>query len=391
MRRVFLFCLFLCILFVPLRAEDSQRRTLTVFYSPTCNNCHTVETQVINDIEERYSGSITVIRKDVNELDHYTELIGLREQYGVGPEEKFDLPVLFFNGAMLTSLSEIVREMPGLLAQSDPDIPPPTQAEGEVDLLGRFKRFHPVAIASAGLVDGINPCAFTVIVFFISFLALQGYRKRELVTIGLSFILAVFATYLAIGLGIFNFLYELQGFWVVTRLLNCAVGIMSIGLGGFALYDIVVFLRSGKTEGMLLQLPTAVKQRIHSVVGHFYRRDAAEKTGSDPARPSLGRLIFSALATGFLVSLLEAVCTGQMYLPTIVFVLKSGELRFRAFQYLLLYNVLFVVPLVIVFLLSLLGTTSADFARFMRRHLVFTKIIMAVIFFMLGVFLLRRL
>ncbi|MCG8431343.1 MAG: hypothetical protein MJA29_09255 [Candidatus Omnitrophica bacterium] len=391
MRRAFLFCVFFCILFVPLRAEDGRRRQLIFFHSPSCNHCMEVEEVLIADIEKRLTRSISVERRDVNELKYYSELIGLRDRHGAAGEEKFDLPVIFFDGVMLTGLAEISERLPPLLANISGHVPAGAAEElPAVDLLERFKGFHPLAVASAGLADGINPCAFTVIVFFISFLTLQGYRRRELVCIGSSFITAVFATYLAIGLGLFNFLYELRGFWAVTRTVNLAVGFMSIALGCFALYDIMVFRAGGSTEKMLLQLPRAVKQRIHSVVGHFYRRSPSGKTTPGSGKPSLLKLVTAALATGFTVSLLEAVCTGQLYLPTIVFVLKSGELRLRAFEYLVLYNVLFVVPLIIVFLLSLLGTTSADFARFMRRHMVLTKVIMALIFFMLGVFLLRR-
>ena len=82
-----------------------------------------------------------------------------------------------------------------------------------VDLLEHFKDIKPLVIIGSGLVDGINPCAFTVIVFFISYLSLQGYRKRELVATGISFVFAVFATYTLVGLGVFNFFTDqLSGF-----------------------------------------------------------------------------------------------------------------------------------------------------------------------------------
>jgi cytochrome c biogenesis protein CcdA len=257
-----------------------------------------------------------------------------------------------------------------------------------VDLVAHFKSFVPAAVVFAGLGDGINPCAFTVIIFFISFLALQGYRKHEVAFIGLAFIFAVFLTYLGIGLGIFNFLYRFRGFWVVTYLLNILIGILSIVLGVFALYDFIEFRKTGSAEGLILQLPKSIKERIHKVVGFFYRRNSRQEHNA--LKPALNRLVLSALGTGFLVSLLEAVCTGQVYLPTISFVLKSTSLKLEAAGYLLLYNIMFIVPLLAIFILALLGTTNQQFFGFLKRHLGLIKILMAILFFGLGGYLLWR-
>ena len=59
--------------------------------------------------------------------------------------------------------------------------------------LEKFREISPLTLISAGLIDGINPCAFAVIVFFVSFLAVYGYKKQEIVCIGIFYILAVFS------------------------------------------------------------------------------------------------------------------------------------------------------------------------------------------------------
>jgi cytochrome c biogenesis protein CcdA len=91
-----------------------------------------------------------------------------------------------------------------------------------------------------------------------------------------------------------------------------------------------------------------------------------------------------------LVSLLEAVCTGQVYLPTISFVLKSTTLKLEALGYLLLYNFMFIAPLVVIFVLALLGTSSQQFSGFLKKHLGLIKILMVILFFGLGVYLFWR-
>ncbi|MFA5351292.1 MAG: hypothetical protein WC357_08220, partial [Candidatus Omnitrophota bacterium] len=248
--------------------------------------------------------------------------------------------------------------------------------------------FVPLSVIIAGLEDGINPCAFTVIVFFISFLSAQGYRKKELFFIGTAFILSVFLTYLCIGLGVFNFFYRFRGFWAITHLLNITIGLASILFGIFAVYDFIKFKKTGSTEQLILQLPKAVKERIHKVVGFFYRKSSQEKQQN--SSPGLGKLLASAFISGFLVSLLEAVCTGQVYLPTIAFVLKASSFKLQALGYLLLYNIMFIVPLITIFVFALMGTTSTQFSGFIKKHLGLIKIFMAVLFFILGLFLIWR-
>lgn len=92
----------------------------------------------------------------------------------------------------------------------------------------------------------------------------------------------------------------------------------------------------------------------------------------------------TAFVTGVVVSLIELACTGQVYLPTIVFVLGAPQMRSRALAYLLLYNVLFVLPLVIVFVLAYWGTTSERLGRFINQRAGTIKIVTAGLFVVLG-------
>ena len=88
--------------------------------------------------------------------------------------------------------------------------------------------------------------------------------------------------------------------------------------------------------------------------------------------------------------MLEAVCVAKIYLPTIVFVLKTTNLKLKALSYLLLYNLLFVVPLLIIFCFALTGTTAERFQKILKGHLGLVKILMGVMFLGMGVFLIWR-
>jgi cytochrome c biogenesis protein CcdA len=365
-------------------ADDFAPAKLIMFYSPSCHHCIQARQEVMPKIEAEFKDKVVFEYLDISQEENYRLLLGLLQADIAGT--KFQVPLFYMGSKFLAAKDELYDNLRVFIAanlKSSSVI-----GLNTVDLVAHFKSFVPAAVVFAGLGDGINPCAFTVIIFFISFLALQGYRKQQVAFIGLAFIFAVFLTYLGIGLGIFNFLYRFRGFWAVTYLLNILIGILSIILGIFALYDFIEFRKTGSTEGMILQLPKPIKERIHQVVGFFYRRSRQEKQLDQ--KPGLSRLFLSALGTGFLVSLLEAVCTGQVYLPTISFVLKSTSLKLEALGYLLLYNIMFIVPLLVIFILALLGATNQQFSGFLKKRLGLIKILMAILFFGLGGYLLWR-
>jgi thiol:disulfide interchange protein len=87
-----------------------------------------------------------------------------------------------------------------------------------------------------------------------------------------------------------------------------------------------------------------------------------------------------AFFTGFVVSLIELACTGQVYLPTIVYVLSQPDLAAQAFLYLVLYCLMFILPLIVVFVLSYFGTTSEQLGQFVNRHTAAIKLATGLVF-----------
>ena len=102
-------------------------------------------------------------------------------------------------------------------------------------------------------------------------------------------------------------------------------------------------------------------------------------------------LVLGSLIVGFAVAILESLCTGQVYLPTIMFVLKDPSLRLHALFYLVLYNLCFILPLIVIFTLAYQGFASERLGAFLKRHLGALKALLAVIFFGLGILLLTSL
>jgi cytochrome c biogenesis protein CcdA len=232
-------------------------------------------------------------------------------------------------------------------------------------IVERFKSLGVFTVVLAGLVDGLNPCAFATLVFFVSYLTLSGRKGRDILTTGAAFTLGVFLAYLAVGLGMYKVL-DLLGD-LLTTLGRWLYGLTALFCAGLAVFSFVDYLkaRQGDIADMTLNLPHKLRMRINAIIrqGHHSRAFVA-----------------GAFLTGLAVSFLELACTGQVYLPTIIFVMSQPGLRVRAFAFLVLYNVLFIVPLAVVFVLAYYGTGSKQLTRFLQRRAAVVKLAMALLF-----------
>ncbi len=245
------------------------------------------------------------------------------------------------------------------------------------EVIERFRSFGLFTILGAGLIDGINPCAFTVLVFFISFLTFVGYKKRELLILGIIFISSVFITYILIGIGLFKFIQALEIFESFSKAVYLAIAGLAVTLGIYSLYDCYIYNKTKDPDRVKLKLPDFIKRRTQRIIQDS-TRDKNKK---------MAQLSAAVFLSGFSVSLLESICTGQTYVPTIAYVLRSPGLRPQAFLYLVVYNLMFITPLVIILLCGLAGVTSETFAKAARKHLGTVKFLTALLFFSLALLL----
>jgi hypothetical protein len=88
------------------------------------------------------------------------------------------------------------------------------------------------------------------------------------------------------------------------------------------------------------------------------------------------------------VSFFEFACTGQVLFPYLAMLATWGLPHLYAFFYMILYTIMFILPLVAVFLLASYGIRSQRLAEVLRRRTGTTKILLAVVLFVLAAFLL---
>ncbi len=355
---------------------------MAFFWERGCQHCDRV-TYDIQLLKKRHT---TLVVKDWDVEDktakQYAEALAIR----LGVEEKLHLatPAVFLADTAFITDAISFHALDSAISRLE-TIPDGDTvwvfSEDELEaadkfIVDRFRKFEIAPVIAAGLLDGLNPCAFGAIIFFITFLTVVKRKRREIFWVGVSFTLSVFFTYLLVGAGFLRFLQALPFLQTFARWVYIITGVLVVVLGIISIYD---FFRSlkGNYGDMLLQLPDNLKSRIHNVIIAENQPRAQRNT------------VIAAISTGFLVSVLELACTGQVYLPTIIYVMGAPGLKAKAYLFLTLYNLMFIVPLAVVFAVVFFGTTSEQLTKFLKKNTPIIKLLTACIFFTMAFFMLR--
>jgi cytochrome c biogenesis protein CcdA len=359
-------------------AAERRAEKLTVrFYgSRTCGECLEIKESLLKPLAQKHPDSIELRLYDIEDTAAFGALVKREKAYGVtapSPQELFlpDTVLLGYEQIMAHGRAVIVERL------NDPSRWAERPLEGDTTghaatLKERFQQFTFWGIVAAGLVDGINPCAIATMIFLISFLATQKRSRREVLMVGLAFTAAVYATYFLLGVGAFGLLTTLGIYVWLSRAIKWTAVVVAAVFALYSFRDAFVYARTGKAQDIKLQLPKALKLQIHKVI--------SGNLGS-------GSLVIGSVVTGFLVTLLEAVCTGQVYLPTIVLMTNQEGLRLQGWLYLAFYNLLFVLPLLGIMVLAYYGLTWSDLSKATQKYMVTLKVLLGVVLAGLAVFL----
>lgn len=350
-------------------AQGRSAVTIAYYYTPGCRSCEEFLSNEVPRFARSLGISIVVDRKDVLQPALYEELASFAASHG---ETVREIPALAVGNVLLQGDANIRKNLaPALRAWlGSPAAPPATPGLLPSAAWAVFSgRLAALPIALAGLIDGVNPCAFTTLIFLLASLALAGRGRREVLLIGAVFTLAVFLTYLGIGCGLFAVLRAASTVSIVSLVLRWALVAVLTVFAGMSVYDYAL-IRQGRPTQILLQLPSALRRQIHSSIRTRVRTAA---------------LVGSSLVLGFLVSIFEFACTGQVYLPMLAYLVRiQGGMT--ALALLLLYNLCFIVPLLVVFGASYLGVSSGRITTWFQSHMGKVKLGLAGVFVALAVF-----
>ncbi len=227
---------------------------------------------------------------------------------------------------------------------------------------GAVSRFTLPAVVLAGVADGFNPCAFSIVIALAGILAVGGW----------AFCFGSFLTYVLMGLGLMRALKALDGLETVRNVVMTALAVSLFVLAFLSVRDAFRYRRARVPSVITLHLPDRVKKLIRVV---------AETSWSGPT------VVVAGVGCGFLVTLLDSLCTGQIYVPVLALISREPE-SLRAFAMLIVYNLAFIAPLVAVFVLAAKGADAAQMSKWSKRNVFPSKIGLGVMFAVLGVLVL---
>lgn len=221
----------------------------------------------------------------------------------------------------------------------------------------KYKSLLPIVLVS-GFLDGINPCAFAVLLFFIAFLFTLKRTRKDIWKMGVVYISSIYLAYLLIGFGILkailftdapHFMAQV-GAWLVIVL--GVINLIGIYFPRFPLK---------------LRIPHASKETLTNWIHKA--------------------TLLAAFVLGFLVGLCTFPCSGGIYVA-IIGLLAAKTTYWSGVSYLLLYNLMFIVPLIIILILASNKYAVEKLTQWEQAESKAMKILSAVTMVALGLIIL---
>jgi hypothetical protein len=375
-------------------SEKAFSVELAYFYQKGCPKCDRAG-YLLKYLTRKYP-NLRIREMDLNTSDGKRLNESLSNRINLPVAKRLIAPSIFIGNGFLSpeeiteanveALIQKYEKMSAGVGVSDSKISKPTPSltpsqdeieKAEETIVERFKSLGVFAILAAGLIEGLNPCSLATLVFFISYLVMMGRRRKEIFWVGMGFTGTGFVTHLLLGLGILSFVQHLSFLSLFSRIVYLITFLFAFFLGILSLYDYVQ-LKRGRPSKMKLQVPNFLKKRIHQTI-----RKTSGNLETDGEGQSV-RLFVAAVIIGFMVTLLQFTCTSQVYLPTILFVTNIPSLRGSAVFYLVLYNLIYVAPLLVIFGIVYWGVTSEQLSFFLQKRASTIKLLTAIFFFALA-------
>ncbi len=348
---------------------DGKKVVMYVFYGKGCPHCSRLNT-FLEDIKQIYP-NLEVIFIDTYFDEEGRKLFqDMSESFntpiqGVPTTFIDDKVIVGFSNSLAASLEQEIHRCSAEGCVSPEDKietiettriigdKSPAEEPGKTRLK---KQLTVPAVLIAAAVDAINPCAFAVLIILMTTILSSGIKRRALFA-GIAFTASIYISYFLMGLGLYSAI-QASG---VTHIFYAVVACLAILLGLFNLKD---FFWYGKW--FVMEVPLSWRPRMKRLI---------KGISSVPG----------AFLIGFAVSLFLLPCTSGPYI-VILGLLSETTARNTAFLYLLLYNAIFVLPMLIITGAVYFGLTTTEKAETWRtKKLKVLHLIAGLIMLLLGI------
>lgn len=360
--------LLILILIVAAVATPVVATTLVFFHEIGCSHCANTEA-FLESIHPQYP-DLEILRYEISERESLELLAGLLAAYDV---EQDSVPMIFIGevawiGGTFFGLYDEPYTVSGRAADMtlesaiqlaiEEDAASPLDRIEETDTASLAEGLTIPAIILAAAIDSVNPCTFAVLVLLLGTLivAERKGKKGLVLKAGLAFTIAIYISYFLLGIGVFTAI-QAAG---VQRPFIIAVSCLAILLGLWNMKDFFAYGKWFSIEVPKRWRPT-VKRLTTSVVS-----------------------IPGAFFVGVLDSLFLLPCSSGPYIAILALLSKTSS-RSEGILYLLFYNLIFVLPLLIITFAVHFGyTTTARAERWRSARLGKLHLASGILMFLLG-------
>ena len=321
-------------------SADSQY----VMYSlPTCPHCQKVKEYID---AKSLQGKIKIIELTNNEnIEQFNKEC---DRLGISPESR-GVPLLVVGNKYYLGDSEIIK----FLASKEKE---PTKQDSSNALNSKdTQRLGILPVIMAAFTDAINPCAFAILILLMSTLLTKESKKQAIFS-GLLFVLVVYVVYLFLGLGF----YKVLSFVNFSKWLRLAAKILAIILGLLNIKDAFWY---GKL--FVMEVPFKWRPKLKALI----------KSITSP---------ISVIVIAGLVGLFLLPCTSGPYLVILGMLATHNNFAY-AFSLLLLYNFVFVLPMLAIVALAYKGIDLQKLEVARKQNIKLTHLIVGIVLLILGI------
>ncbi len=319
-----------------------------LFYGNGCPHCVKVKKYFQeNGILEKYSIEEKNISGNTKYASEFNEIC----QSSGFPLDKRGIPMLYFEGQCLMGDQPIINFFENGESQN-----PGNDQNNNIER-NQTAITIPIVISGA-LVDAINPCEFAVLILLLTTILATGDRKRSLQA-GLAFSTSMFISYYLMGLG----LYGVVATTGLSTTFMKIIGVLAIVVGLFNLKD---YFWYGK--GFIMDVPMSWRPKLKKLIGSI----------TSPV---------GAFFTGFLVSLFLLPCTSGPYI-VVMGMLGSTATFHTALWMLLLYNLIFISPMILITLGVYKGLDPKKLEKVRKGKLKLLHLVAGLIMLGMGIVIL---
>jgi len=359
----------------------SERIDIIVYYGAGCPHCARMDA-LLDELKSEYN--LNIVKKEVYlDAKNRQEMFDLYMRFGKDPNEGGVPTLLLENRSMIVGevdkerMKEIIDEhianksLSGIFTQ---------QSFSPIEESDVTSRLTLVTLIGAAIVDSINPCTITVMVLLLgTILMIRGGRMMLLAAS--IFIGVVYISYLLMGLGIHHFVVSTEATNIFYKIVTAAAFILS--LMEFNAYF------NYKPGFFAVEMPMFLRPILKNALKKL--KAAGEDNNKEETVGKLLKNIFILLLTAIIAlicSIFLLPCSSGPYLMVLGMLSKAVTLK--VLMYLILYNIVFVLPMVIITIVIYIGRTSVEEISEMKEkyikelHLISGLILFALFLVMLS-------